>query len=114
MKAIEVAAAAGISKETLRYYEKIGLISVPIRQQNGYRNFDQHVLEELRFIQLAQTVGFTLNEIKLAIPSLKNPQPQCPLLRQAIATQLARVDDKIAELTAAKMKLTRWLIKLES
>ena len=114
MKAIDVAKSAGISKETLRYYEKIGLISKPIRQQNGYRSYDLHVLEELRFIKLGQMVGFTLNEIKVAIPSLKNPVSKCPQLIQALEQQLARVDEKMAELSDAKILLARWLSKLNS
>jgi DNA-binding transcriptional MerR regulator len=112
MKAIDVATLAGISKETLRYYEKIGLISVPARQQNGYRSYDRHVLEELRFIKLGQTVGFTLNEIKVAIPSLRTPDPKCPRLIEALELQLARVNEKMAELADAKMLLARWLNKL--
>jgi DNA-binding transcriptional MerR regulator len=114
MKAKDVAKSAEISKETLRYYEKIGLISVPARQENGYRSYDHHVLEELRFIKLGQTVGFTLNEIKIAIPSLKTPNPKCPQLILALEQQLVRVNEKMVELGDAKMLLTRWLIKLKS
>ncbi len=114
MKAIDVAKLAGISKETLRYYEAIGLISVPARLANGYRSYDQHVLDELRFIKLGQTVGFTLNEIKVAIPSLKSPDPKCPKLIKALEEQQARVNEKIAELTEVKILLARWISKLNS
>jgi DNA-binding transcriptional MerR regulator len=68
MNASEVARLASISKDTLRYYEKQGLISQPPRSANGYREYPAFVLEELRFIKLGQSVGFTLNEIKPAIP----------------------------------------------
>ncbi len=113
MKANDVAQAAGIGKDTLRYYEKIGLITQPPRGENGYRHFDPFVLEELRFIRLAQSVGFTLNEIKPAIPFLKNPKPSCPILRDALERQVERVDAKIAELEQSKATLTRWLSKLK-
>uniref|UniRef100_A0A486XJM9 Mercuric resistance operon regulatory protein n=1 Tax=Rheinheimera sp. BAL341 TaxID=1708203 RepID=A0A486XJM9_9GAMM len=114
MKASDVAKSAGISKETLRYYEKTGLISTPIRQANGYRNYPASVLDELRFIKLAQTVGFTLNEIKPAIPFLKNPDPRCPQLIQALKNQISRVDQKMGNLVVAKAILNRWLSNIEN
>jgi DNA-binding transcriptional MerR regulator len=49
-------------------------------------------LEELKFIKMAQSVGFTLNEIKPAIPSLSNPKPGCPLLTKAIVDQIERIE----------------------
>lgn len=108
----EVAKRAEISKETLRYYESIGLVTPPQRLANGYRSYKPAVLDELRFIKLAQTAGFTLNEIKPAIPHLQQPVPQCPQLIAAIRAQIGRVDDKIDELQAARALLNRWLDKL--
>ncbi len=113
MKPSDVAKQAGIAKETLRYYESIGLITAAQRQANGYRHYPPTVLEELRFIKLAQTAGFTLNEIKPAIPHLQQPVQHCPQLVAAIKAQLQRVDGKIDELQQAKGRLQRWLDKLE-
>lgn len=109
MKANEVSRSAGIGKETLRYYEKIGLITVPSRGSNGYRHYEPIVLKELRFIKLAQSVGFTLNEIKPAIPYLSNPNPDCPELKAALENQLQRVEEKIEELHTSKATIKRWL-----
>lgn len=114
MNAAEVAKRAGIGKDTLRYYEKIGLISPPPRSANGYRAYNPTVLDELRFIKLGQSVGFTLGEIKPAIPFVRDPRPGCPLLTKALVDQVERVDEKIAELEQAKATLQRWLIKLAS
>lgn len=113
MNANEVAKTAGIGKDTLRYYEKIGLISMPPRGANGYRVYPASVLEELRFIRLGQSVGFTLNEIKPAIPFIQNPKPDCPLLKNAITSQITRIEDKMAELEQSRETLLRWLQKLE-
>ena len=113
MNANEVAKAAGIGKDTLRYYEKIGLISIPPRGQNGYRQYPASVLDELRFIRLGQSVGFTLNEIKPAIPFIQNPKPDCPLLKNAIASQIQRIEDKMRELKQSRETLMRWQQKLE-
>ncbi|MEO0973453.1 MAG: MerR family DNA-binding protein, partial [Pseudomonadota bacterium] len=87
-------------------------ISRPARSENGYRAFDPFVLEELRFIRLAQSVGFTLNEIKPAIPVLRNPDPTCPRLRDALEQQMARVETKIAQLQQNRATLQRWLGRL--
>ena len=111
MKAGEVCKAAGLGKETLRYYEKIGVITTPARGSNGYRLYDPLVLQELRFIKLAQSVGFTLNEIKPAIPFLSDPDPNCPELKAALENQLERVNTQLTELQSSKETIERWLSK---
>jgi DNA-binding transcriptional MerR regulator len=59
----EAAEMGGVSKETLRYYESIGLIEVHHRSEGGFREYNQDVIERLRFIKGAQDSGFTLKEI---------------------------------------------------
>lgn len=112
MKASELAKRADVAKDTLRYYEKIGLISTPPRGTNGYRDYPESCLDELRFIKMGQSVGFTLSEIKPAIPFLANPVPGCPLLTSAMTNQIKRIEQKIEELETAKSTLHRWLEKL--
>lgn len=114
MKASEVARRACLGKDTLRYYEKIGMITAPPRGANGYRDYPESCLEELKFIKMAQSVGFTLNEIKPAIAFLANPKPGCPLLSQAIVSQIQRIEEKIVELETSKSTLHRWLTKIQS
>ncbi|WJG08573.1 MerR family transcriptional regulator [Aliiglaciecola sp. LCG003] len=113
MKASELATKANLGKDTLRYYEKIGLISAPPRGINGYRDYPASCLDELKFIKMAQSVGFTLSEIKPAIAFLSNPQPGCPMLTQAISKQIERINEKIVELEISKVTLHRWLEKLQ-
>jgi DNA-binding transcriptional MerR regulator len=112
MKANELAKRTGLGKDTLRYYEQIGVISSPPRGDNGYRDYPESCLEELKFIKMAQSVGFTLNEIKPAIPFLANPKPGCPLLTKAIVDQIERIEEKVIELETSKSTLNRWLLKL--
>ncbi|WP_167856060.1 MerR family transcriptional regulator [Natronospirillum operosum] len=114
MKAAQVARTAGINKETLRYYEKEGLITPPARQDNGYRAYTPQVLEELKFIRLAKSVGFTLKEIRPAIPFLRDPDPQCPTLIAHLHQQVARIDENIETLQQSRATLLRWLSKLET
>lgn len=89
-------ARSGLPRDTLRFYERSGLITPPRRLSNGYRDYDEHTLAELKFIAAAREVGFTLAEIKTAIPHLKAPPARCQALleglrgrRQAVLEQLA-------------------------
>lgn len=108
MQIKELVDRAEISRDTLRYYEKLDLISKPARKTNGYRNYPESTLRELKFIKLAQSVGFTLAEIKPAIPFVGKPRPDCPTLAAAIEKQLNQIDEKIAELEIARTKLQEW------
>lgn len=60
----QVAREAGVGVETLRFYEREGLLEQPGRRESGYRQYDPAVVGRLRFIQRAKTLGFTLREIK--------------------------------------------------
>lgn len=64
MNRAELAEQAGINKETLRYYERIGLLPEPRRDTNNYRVYNQKDLERLQFIRKAKEYGFTLKELK--------------------------------------------------
>lgn len=110
MKAHEIVKQTGIAKDTLRYYEKIGVISTPQRTSNGYRYYSAQHVRELKFIKFAQSVGFPLTKIKLAIPHLANPDPFCPILQATIQEQVSHIDAKIAELETAKQTLLKWLV----
>ncbi len=109
MRSEQLAEKANVGKDTLRYYEKIGLLTPPPRGANGYRHYSKENLNELKFIKLAQSVGFTLNEIKPAIPFVNNPQPGCPKLRKAIENKLTEIEGRIEELHQAKSKLRYWM-----
>ncbi|WP_239617680.1 MerR family transcriptional regulator [Cohnella mopanensis] len=63
----DIAKLANINKETLRYYEDLGIISLPSRSESGYRLYSEAVLSQLAFINNAKSCGFTLKEIKKAL-----------------------------------------------
>jgi DNA-binding transcriptional MerR regulator len=105
----ELIRRAGVSRDTLRYYERTGVLTPPKRAANGYRDYPATVLAELEFIRLAQSVGFALAEIKRAVPYVTNPKPGCPLLRAALQEQLSAVDTRIDELRTARGRLVKWL-----
>ena len=60
----KVAERAGVGVETVRFYEREGLLDEPTRTASGYRQFDEDVIRRLEFISRAKELGFTLNEIK--------------------------------------------------
>jgi MerR family copper efflux transcriptional regulator len=99
--------ASGLSRETIRYYEKQGLISAPRRNASGYREYDQHTLFELYFVRKAKWFGFSLDEIKVAIPKLRNPPEQCQALHAALM-------EKRAEIQAAFIEQEKKLASIEA
>ncbi|WP_395344664.1 MerR family transcriptional regulator [Ningiella sp. W23] len=109
MKASEISIASGVSKDTLRYYEKTGLITPPTRGKNGYRHYQKTHLKQLKFIKFAQSAGFPLSKIKEAIPFLDKPEPKCPRLKAALNEQLNAIDEKIIALNEAKQTLIKWM-----
>jgi DNA-binding transcriptional MerR regulator len=80
-----------------------------MRGENDYRIYSSQHINELKFIKYAKSVGFELSKIKLAIPHIQSPQPNCPLLQQAVKEQLSAIDAKIDELQEAKTTLQKWI-----
>ncbi|QET80562.1 Cu(I)-responsive transcriptional regulator [Aeromonas veronii] len=62
MNISKVAKATGLTAKTIRYYESIGLITAPVRSDNGYRSYTEGALRELRFVKRARETGFNLEE----------------------------------------------------
>ena len=89
-----VATIAGIGVETIRYYQRIGLIEEPPRPASGYRVYDKSILNRLKFIQRAKELGFTLAEIRelLALDSHACDQTQ-ELAQQKQAVILKKIAD---------------------
>jgi MerR family mercuric resistance operon transcriptional regulator/MerR family copper efflux transcriptional regulator len=101
---------ANVTRDTLRYYEREGLITPPARSANGYRDYPEQVLEEIRFIRLGQSVGLPLHIIRRAIPYLAAPQPGCQELRAVLEAQMRALDEQMDKLRSAKARLGKWLL----
>src|SRR5579863_2561229 len=98
MRIGEIAARAGVPPKTLRFWEDEGLISAPARTAAGYRDYDQDVVERLRFIRQAQTAGFTLAQIHQILSVGDNGERPCAHVTDLIAQRLTEVEARIAEL----------------
>ncbi|MFJ6614459.1 MerR family transcriptional regulator [Streptomyces sp. NPDC091289] len=102
----QVAEAAGVNVQTLRYYERRGLLAEPQRTNGGHRVYDQDAVTTLRVIKAAQRLGFTLEEVAelLETGRHRHGRPAAGL-RERAATKLAEVDAKIADLTTIRTTL---------
>jgi DNA-binding transcriptional MerR regulator len=101
MRSGQLAAAAGVGIQTLRYYERRGLLPEPDRSLGGHRDYGDDAVLVLRTVKAAQRLGFTLDEITELL-ARRRPRPA---LRDRAAAKLADVDARIADLTALRSTL---------
>ncbi|MDF5857927.1 MerR family DNA-binding protein [Pseudomonas aeruginosa] len=102
----QLAAAAGVSVETIRFYQRQGLLVEPAKPIGGHRRYDAAVVTRLRFIKRAQVLGFTLAEVA-GLLSLDQAQAQaCADTREFAAHKVAVLDQKMQDLAA--MRSTWW------
>ena len=110
----ELAAATGLTRDTLRFYEKRGLL-LSRRLANGYRDYPPEAVQWLCYLRAAQALGFTLAEIETGLPLLDDPAAAAPLLRaqlrEALLRKLGDIDARIAGLSALRADLTRELAR---
>jgi MerR family copper efflux transcriptional regulator len=109
MKIGEVSQASGIGIEALRFYERSGLLGRPARSQSGYRLYNEGVLERLAFIKKAQTLGFSLDEIKRIISDAQAGASPCDDVREIVRRRLAEVEQRIKEMQRYRRELTKTL-----
>ena len=99
MRIGELSKHTGFQVETLRYYEKQGLIEPIGRTQSGYREYDTESLKQLHFIQQAKSVGFSLNEIsELLTLRVERDQHSCNEVKTIAEQKLEQIENKINEL----------------
>jgi DNA-binding transcriptional MerR regulator len=94
----QVAQKTGLSVDAIRFYEKAGLLTPPGRTEGGFRRYQQQEIADLEFIQKAQRLGFSLNEIRELFSIQRHPNEVCLHVRDLIAQKLGLVRTKIAEL----------------
>lgn len=99
----------GINLETIRYYEKQGLIKPILREQSGYRLFDDNQLQQLRFIKNCRNIGFSLKDIKTLLQLQQTPNKQCNEINALAEQHLAYLDEQITELQQVKTFLMQFV-----
>jgi MerR family transcriptional regulator, copper efflux regulator len=111
----EVAERTGLTVDALRYYERMGLLPRAPRTSGGLRRYDHHVLDRVRFIKQAQTLGLTLREIQqLAGDAHRRSRAACRRVHDVLARHLAEIDQRVAELQELRGTLSEYLKTCES
>jgi MerR family mercuric resistance operon transcriptional regulator len=103
----KLAAAAHVHVETVRYYQRRGLLPEPLPAQGKIRRYSDGDAEQLRFIKRAQTVGFSLSEIH-ALLELRS-RKSCRKTRALAAAKLDFVEQRLRDLRRLKIELTQWI-----
>lgn len=106
MRIGELGQATGVDIETIRYYEKIGLLTLPERQPNGYRAYGNLQLERLAFIRHCRALDMSLADVKQLLDFVENPDSDCNDVNRLIDEQRARVRARLKSLRALDRQLT--------
>lgn len=101
----KLAAATGVSPDTLRYYEKEGLIDAPSRAANGYRHYDDAHVARVRFVRSAQALGFSLAEIREIVPRLAAGSFGRSEIEARLHAKLAEIEAHIRQLEQLRQEL---------
>jgi Hg(II)-responsive transcriptional regulator len=101
----QVAQRAGVGVETVRYYEREGLLEEPPRRASGYRQYSEEVVKRLHFIKRAQKLGFTLKEITELLLLRVDAQHACDEVRERTEAKIAEVEQKVIELQRMRQAL---------
>jgi redox-sensitive transcriptional activator SoxR len=107
MRVGELAARAGVNVETLRYYERRGLLPEPARGPGGHRRYDEETLRFIRAIKEAQAVGFTLTEIEEYLRAVRRSAAPSEELRIRMAAKIDEIDAQIGRLRRMREELAR-------
>ena len=105
MRIGKLAAAAGMDVDTVRFYEKSGLLPAPARGDNNYRRYDHAALQRLRFIANCRALDMSLDEIRVLLAHLDAPGADCSVVDQVVAEHLGHVRERIAALQVLERQL---------
>jgi Hg(II)-responsive transcriptional regulator len=101
----QVAQRAGVGVETVRFYEREGLLEEPPRRASGYRQYSEQVVKRIGFIKRAKEPGFSLKEMSELLLLRVDAQTSCDEVRQRTEAKLAEVERKLVELQRMRQAL---------
>lgn len=107
----ELAQQAGVGVETVRFYERKGLLEEPLRRASGYRQYDEGTVDVLRFIRRAKELGFTLNEIKTLLDFRLDRSATRAEVREQARAKVADIDARISDLERMRDSLLKLIEK---
>ncbi len=103
----QFARRAGVNVETVRYYERRGLLPRPVRRASGYRQYGGDAVTRMQFIKHAQTLGFSLDEISELLSLRVDPDTTCGDVKKRAEAKLEETEEKIRALQGMKRALTK-------
>lgn len=103
----DLSRAAGVNIETIRYYERIGVLPRPARQVNGRRTYSEDDARRLGFIRHARDLGFDLDNVRILLALQEVPQASCEDASRIAQVQLVTVESRIAKLLSLQNELSR-------
>lgn len=101
----KLAGLTGVTPDTLRYYEREGLLDAPSRSAGGYRQYTEADAARVRFVRNAQALGFSLAQIRWIIPRLRDGLVDRAEIEQHLQAKIAEIDAHMRELKALKREL---------
>lgn len=105
----KVARMAQVGPETVRYYEREGILQKPLRRANGYRVYDKEAVRRILFVKQARELGFSLAEVKGLLELAADPKGTCGPVRQKTQDKLRRIEEKIRSLERMRQALATLL-----
>ena len=105
----ELAELTGVSRDSLRHYERKGVLPRPLRGQNGYRRYPPEALQRVQLVRRALSVGFTLDELAKVLKVRDAGGAPCEEVRKLAAQKLLNVQDQLRELTELRDDLQKTL-----
>ncbi len=113
MRIGELAKTAGVTPDTIRYYEREGLLLPPERTPSGYRDYGPGVMDDLLFIKKAQASGLKLGDVREVMQIAAGGRPPCEHVRTTVTTRLAEVEERLRELRSLRSTLKATLVRLD-
>ena len=113
MRIGELAKATETNVETVRYYEKIGILPKPARTSANYRSYGGDHLARLSFIRRARNLGFTLEALRELLTLSDDKEQSCEAIDAVSRAHLAQVDLKISDLRALRSELSRIIVSCQ-
>jgi DNA-binding transcriptional MerR regulator len=114
MRIGELATAAGVSPDTLRYYERRGLLPRASRLENGYRAYGPETVRRVGVIRSGLAAGLTLDEIREVLQLRDAGAPPCRRVRDLVAVKLAEVERRLDALTATRDRMRALLVSWDT
>ncbi len=102
-----VARLAGVGVETVRYYQRRGLIAEPSRRESGYRQYGPEAVRRIRFVRRAKELGFSLRQIKELLELQADPGTSCEGVKQRAEAKIVEIERKIRDLQEMNTVLRR-------